>query len=52
MFQVTTVLHCFYIAALFCIQYKGAHKFRTCAKLLEVFQITMQDAPYTAVRLA
>jgi len=52
MLQVTSVLHCFYIVALFCVQYRGAHEFRTCAKLLEVFQVTMQDALYTAVRHA
>lgn len=52
MLQVTIVLNCFYIVALFCVKYRSAHKFRTCVKLLEVFQDTMQEALYTAVRHA
>jgi len=52
MLQVTIVLNCFYIVALLCVQYRGADKFRTCTKLLVVFQVTMQGALYTAVRHA
>lgn len=52
MLQVTSVFHCFCIVALFSVQYRGAHELRTWAKLLEVFQVTMQDALYTAVRHA